>query len=145
MKVYVVTTGSYSDYEIAKIFLDKNKAEEFANWVKDSNGVDEWETSDDDFEFGGLKDKVIVSAHYYPNTHYININKTEYYFGDMVNRFPYTVYKNKEYTHLCTYKIVPNDYDEEKIKRILYDKWAEVQSLCAEGFTVEQINEMINR
>jgi len=145
MKVYVVTTGIYSDYEIAKIFLDKNKAEEFANWIEDSNGVDEWETGDDDFEFGELKDKVIVSAYYYPNIHDIKINKTEYYYGDMVNRYFYTVCSNKEYTHLYTYKIVPNDYDEEKIKRILYDKWAEIQSLCAEGFTVEQINEMINR
>lgn len=145
MKVYVVTTGSYSDYEIAEIFLDKNKAEEFANWVKDSNGVDEWETSDDDFEFGELKDKVIVNACYYPNIHDIKINKTEYYFRGMVNRYFYNVSQNKEYTHLHTYKIVPNDYDEEKIKRILYDKWAEIQSLCAERFTVEQINEMINR
>jgi len=145
MKVYVVTTGEYSDYGIAKIFLDKNKAEEFANWVEDSNGVDEWETSDDDFEFGELKDKIIVGAYYYPNTHYINIYKTGYYFEDMVNRFIYTVCANKEYTYLGTYKIVPNDYDEEKIKRILYDKWAEIKSLCAEGFTVKQINEMINR
>lgn len=144
MKVYVVTTGEYSDYEIAKIFLDKNKAEEFANWIEDSNGVDEWETADDDFEFGELKDKVIVGACYHPNIDEININKTEYYYGDMVNRFFYGVRRNKD-AYLYTYKIVPNDYDEEKIKRILYDKWAEVQSLCAEGFTVEQINEIINR
>ena len=144
MKVYVVTTGCYSDYGIAKIFLDKNKAEEFANWVEDSNGVDEWETSDDDFEFGELKDKVIVSAYYHPNIDEININKTEYYYGDMVNRFFYIVGPNKD-EHLGTYKIVPNDYDEEKIKRILYDKWAEVKSLLAEGYTKTQINRMINR
>lgn len=47
MKVYVVTSGCYSDYTIEKIFTDKQKAEEYAEWVWDSNGVDEYETEDD--------------------------------------------------------------------------------------------------
>lgn len=47
MKVYVVTSGCYSDYCIEKIFTDKQKAEEYKEWVVDANDVEEYETSDD--------------------------------------------------------------------------------------------------
>ena len=145
MKVYVVTTGEYSDYEIAKIFLDKNKAEEFANWVEDSNGVDEWETSDDDFEFGDLEDKVIVSAYYYPYDDEVRIYTTKYY-----NRYSFNLYhycKGIDKSHECINfnKIMPKNYNKKQVKKILYDKYAEVKALLAEGYTEHQVNEMINR
>ena len=145
MKVYVVTTGSYSDYEIAKIFLDRNKAEEFANWIEDSNGVDEWETSDDDFEFGELNNKVVVYATYYPyhNNNWFIINDTNYSFDTL--RFNYCKTITKEHEHLTLYKLMPQNYNEDIIKKILFDKWAEIKSLLAEGYTEIQINEMINR
>ena len=47
MKVYVVTSGSYSDYTIQKIFTDKAKAEEYKEWLEDSNAIEEYETEDD--------------------------------------------------------------------------------------------------
>ena len=145
MKVYVVTTGSYSDYEIAKIFLDKNKAEEFANWVKDSNGVDEWETSDDDFEFGELEDKVIVSASYQPYEDEVRIYTTKYYNSYSFNRYCYFKSVNELHDCINLNKVMPKDYSEKQVKKILYDKYAEVKALLAEGYTEHQINEMINR
>jgi len=36
MKVYVVTTGSYSDYMIHQIFSTEEKAEEYIQWYYDS-------------------------------------------------------------------------------------------------------------
>ena len=47
MKIYVVTSGSYSDYCIKKIFTNKDKAEHFSRWCYDSQ-VEEYETSDED-------------------------------------------------------------------------------------------------
>ena len=37
MKVYIVTSGTYSDYMIQKIFLDKDKAEEYRKWLPEKN------------------------------------------------------------------------------------------------------------
>ena len=147
MKVYVVTTGEYSDYGIAKIFLDKNKAQEFADWIEESNGVNEWETADDDFEIGELKDKEIVIAQYFPYEDRFRIYHSRYYNQYLeYNKFVFSEGLVKEYDQLALYKIMPKDFNEEdKLKKILYDKWAEVKSLLVEGYTRKQINEMINK
>ena len=42
-KVYVVTTGSYSDKRIYGIYADEKAADIVAAMVDDSNGVEEWE------------------------------------------------------------------------------------------------------
>lgn len=52
MKVYIVTNGSYSDYHIVKVFLDKEKAHDFANRATTSGydqdyDVEEYDTEDD--------------------------------------------------------------------------------------------------
>lgn len=143
MKVYVVTTGSYSysDYGVAKIFLDKNKAEEFSNWIQNSNGVDELDLADNDFEIGGLNGKAIVDAIYLLNSDRFLIHATKTYENSMIfDKFNYV-----DGFGLSITKIMPEDFDENEIKKILYDKYTEVESLLVEGYTVVQINEMINR
>lgn len=53
MKLYVVTQGEYSDYHIEKIFLDKKKAENYAEYHSTyyyKAQVEEWETGDEDYE-----------------------------------------------------------------------------------------------
>ena len=45
MKVYVVTSGSYSDYRIEGIFKKKEDAETLASVLSDGNEVDEWEVN----------------------------------------------------------------------------------------------------
>jgi hypothetical protein len=40
MKVYVVTRGEYSDYSIDKVFLDKEKAEKYAELYSKGNCYD---------------------------------------------------------------------------------------------------------
>lgn len=145
MKVYVVTIGEYSDYEIAKIFLDKNKAEEFSNWIEESNGVDEWETADDDFELDNLQNKVIVSASYDPYDDEVRIYTTKYYNPYSFNRCSYYECVDKLHSSINISKVMPKDYSEEQVKKILYDKYAEVKALLAEGYTEHQVNEMINR
>ena len=49
-KVYLVKAGEYSDYYIERVFLDKEKAERYAQlrrYTSDINGVEEYELSDD--------------------------------------------------------------------------------------------------
>jgi len=43
--IYVVTSGSYSDYCIEAIFEKRIDAEALASILCDSNGVDEWEVN----------------------------------------------------------------------------------------------------
>jgi hypothetical protein len=56
MKVYVVTRGEYSDYSIEKVFLDKEKAEKYAelyektNRYADNVNVEEYTIFDDSFD-----------------------------------------------------------------------------------------------
>ena len=47
MKIYIVTSGIYSDYCIRRVFTNKEKAEEYREWLHDSNEVEEYDTSDD--------------------------------------------------------------------------------------------------
>ena len=49
MKVYIVTSGIYSDYCINRVYIDKNKANEYAEWLaNDHVTVEEYDISDDD-------------------------------------------------------------------------------------------------
>ena len=57
MKIYVVTAGEYSDYHIERIFLDKEKADNFCKYHsgdnifwEDTMRVTEYETSDDIYQ-----------------------------------------------------------------------------------------------
>lgn len=47
IKVYVVTSGSYSDYRIRRVFLDKDIAEKYKNMTFDSNDVEVYDTDDE--------------------------------------------------------------------------------------------------
>lgn len=49
MKIYVVTSGEYSDYHIDAVFLDKQKALQYcaANGICEDVSIEEWETHDD--------------------------------------------------------------------------------------------------
>lgn len=65
MKVYVVTSGIYSDYRIQKIFLNKSKAEEYKKWLPNSNDVEEYDISDDDTI--EKQYKIRIDLKWYPN------------------------------------------------------------------------------
>ena len=46
MKFYIVTKGSYSDYHIKRVFLQKEKAEIYRNIINSDNDIEEYDTSD---------------------------------------------------------------------------------------------------
>ena len=47
MKVYVCTSGCYSDYCIHRVFLDKDVADKYKQMLYDGNDVEEYETDDE--------------------------------------------------------------------------------------------------
>ena len=94
MKVYVITRGNYSDYEICAVSLDKNNAEKLARlysgmWDAE---VEEYET---DQYVPFLFNKPAIKVHFYPQGEvaawaidpgeavegYIQVN--EYFNGDI--------------------------------------------------------------
>lgn len=144
MKVYIVTSGSYSDYHIDRVFLSENKAHEYLKraWAMGGHGcVEYFETSDDKFDIGELKDKTVINAIYYFDEGFEYIDTYIDGFDEPdLNKFVYDEY----FKFVSIIKVVSQNYNEEEIKKILYDKYAEIKSLVAEGYTEEQINEMIN-
>lgn len=52
MKIYVVTSGEYSDYHIDAIFLDRQKALQYcaAKGICEDVSVEKWETADESIE-----------------------------------------------------------------------------------------------
>lgn len=151
MKVYVVTSGSYSDYGIDKVFTDRAKAEEFCEWntgwIGDSSRIEEYETEDD----------LIVDKYYE-----IKVEYTWYDNGGFEPSYRITKYahENKEYTwydegddrhghyyKLTLYRCVgAQNWNEEfyvnKFKKAVYDLAAIVKMRKLEGFSKRNIQEL---
>ena len=69
MKVYIVTSGEHNDYSIEKVFLDKEKAEEYKrltnnSWGSEEKEIEEWEVSDDKIEIGKYEIKKFINVTY---------------------------------------------------------------------------------
>ena len=145
MKVYVVTSGTYSDYMIRKIFLNKDKAEEYKKWLPDSNDIEEYDTSDDD-----VIDKqyeIRVNLKWYPNKEEKLIARS---WKDCESDYNYNYYSNysdiwEELT--VTRTVNADNYDEQyckdKLTKHIYDLKAYVEYLKTEGFNEKQIRDAI--
>ena len=145
MKVYVVTSGIYSDYCIQKIFLDKDKAEEYRKWLPDSNDVEEYDTSDDDTI--EKQYKVRIELKWYPNK---KEKLTARSWKDCESDYNYNYYSNyfDIWEELVVTRTVNSDnYDEQyykdKLTKHIYDLKAYVEHLKIEGFDEKQIRDAI--
>lgn len=144
MKVYVVTSGIYSDYIIRKIFLDKDKAEEYKDWLPDSNNVEEYDTSDDDIVQKQYKIRVTLKQ--YPNKKEELIVKS---WKDCESNYNYNYYSNyNTWEELSIVRTVNKDnydkqYWKDKLSKHIYDLKAYVEYLKTEGFNSRQINDAI--
>lgn len=145
MKVYIVTSGTYSDYMIQKVFLDKDKAEEYRKWLPDSNDVEEYDTSDDDT----IKKqyKVRIELKWYPNKIENLIARS---WKDCESDYNYNCYMNYSdiWEELVVTRTVNADnYDEQywkdKLTKYIYDLKAYVEYLKTEGCDNKQIKDAI--
>lgn len=153
MKIYIVTTGDYSDYQIEKVFTDEAKAEEFAKWCYNSNGVEVWDTEDDinvekyykicvsyKVYDTGRREAPIVSVCKCTNgNHAIN-----YMYLTDYHKF----YGN--YIALTIGRFVragnhDEDFYKEKYTKVAYDTMAMIKQLHVDGYTYGEINEMLQK
>jgi hypothetical protein len=149
MKVYVVTTGSYSDYGIDKVFTNKEKAEEYAEWLEDSNDVEEYET-DDNVSFEKLHN-VHVQMKVYDNGKE-DLSYRVYKTKDKCNSYTYLSDYHKyggDYIDITLSRYVTNEnFNEEfyrnKYTKAIYDVLAIIRSKLADGYNEKEINELLN-
>ena len=148
MKVYIVTSGIYSDYRIERVFLDKNKASEYAEWSgSDHVTVEEYDTSDDDAVEKQYKIRIVLK--WYPNKEEKLIATS---LKDCESNYNYNHYINFHYgdiwEELTVVRTVNADnYDEQywkdKLTKFTYDLRAYVNQLKAEGFNEKFIKDAI--
>lgn len=152
MKVYIVTSGSYSDYSIEKVFTDKTKAEEYAEWLYDSNPVAEYDTEDDmaiDKYY-----KICIQMRVYDNRNekpQISIQK-ECEKPAQSNRYIgyWDAHKyNDDYFEISIIRwIEAQNWNEEfyvnKYTKAIYDLIAIVKQMRAEGATENDIQQVFD-
>ena len=147
MKVYVVTTGAYSDYTIEKIFTDKAKAEEYKEWLYDSNDIEEYET-EDDFVVVDKFYKITVTYDVHdnhdttPNVNVYKCTKQDVYQTNICYR-DYNRYHSKYFTVVFTRFIPEQNWNEEfyrnKYTKAAYDFAAIAKCKKQEGFSEHDI------
>lgn len=137
-KVYVVTSGCYSDYCIDAVFKDKSKAENYCSCHEDCE-IEEFNFSDNDiftpFDCVVInfricndyrEDRVIFSFKHLAK------EDSEWY---MKNRESVSAYN--DYINICLWRRLPNKYNEESIKKkytkVYQDLRAEILYLLSES------------
>ena len=145
MKIYIVTSGTYSDYCIRRVFTNKEKAEEYREWLHDSNEVEEYDTSDD--MPTEKKYHVRVDLKWYPDKSEKTVVSA---YKDTESNNDYQIYTNYNNTweQIVVVRIVYMDnYDEQhwkdKLTKVAYDLKAVVEFLKTEGFSYKQIRDEI--
>ena len=148
MKVYIVTTGCYSDYCIDRVFTDRAKAEEYRKWCYDANDVEEYDTSDDyhvnkyykiwvtyrvNDDGNNQKPHMRIETCCNPTRNFTSVNDYHKYGG--------------KYIDLTLVRYIPeSNWNEEfyrnKYIKAIYDLAATARQLSFEGFTNKQINEI---
>jgi hypothetical protein len=123
-KIYVVTSGEYSDYRIDTVFESKQKAEEFVESKRRNHGYDDYNIENyviaDSVENYKLEDyKVItaVSRDYFSCTEYTNSTGEEPKEDAIETRyFAYGPYGSEIGIRIT--RIKTNGMDEEKARKI---------------------------
>lgn len=146
MNIYIVTSGIYSDYRIERVFLDKNKASEYAEWSgSDHVNVEEYDTSDNDYI--NKQYYVSVTLKWYKNKKE-KISTTSYKHCESdYNYNYYTNYGNIGEKLVIVRTVNGDNFDEQywknKLIKLAYDLKAQIEYLKSEGFDEESIQEMI--
>ena len=154
MKVYIVTSGSYSDYQIDRVFLDKEKAE---TYVKLSEGRDaileEYEADDDKlinkitYVYASYRKDCSYSEDYI-DVRIIDTNSLDTT-KENLNNDRFWLYMSGEKS-LTISRALNREYEEENIKnkykKVLYDLMAKIESLLQlEGWDEKMVQEWLGQ
>lgn len=152
MKVYVVTSGCYSDYTIEKVFTDEAKAEEYAEWLCNSNPVEEYDTEDnlvvEKYYKINIYMKVYDTGNSEPNVHiYKECDKNSW----GTRGIYYLDYHKREggYFEIYINRLIPaQNWNEEfyvnKYTKAIYDLAAIAKQKRTEGATEKDIQQLFN-
>ena len=149
MKIYIVTAGSYSDYRIEKVFTDKAKAEEYAEWLYDSNPVEEYETEDDLVVNKYYQIQIRMRVHDHGN----EAPRVTFFKGGSENHYNrgYTYYsdhhKYSDYFEIAISRTVEaqnwnKEFYVNKYTKAIYDLAAIAKQKRAEGATEKDIQQL---
>lgn len=152
--VYIVTSGSYSDYHISRVFLDAKKAETYSKTVYDSK-VEVWEAADDlDFQFyktvtatlettpSGLRSiEIDISLHTELDDPKEQAEQSMY-FNDLSSW-----HNPRELLQIT--RVIPLDVSDEEVestyKRVCEDLYAEIRGLIDnKRWTSEMVDEWLS-
>ena len=153
MEIYVITSGAYSDYGIDKVFLDKEKAEHYAEWGI-GRKVEVYNTEDDcaveeiykihlhgRITYGG---EVIIDCESVDKVDNIGTSSIWFYKGDF-SWLP----KNERscYSFGFTKCVNNNNYSkqylEDKYRKVYYDIAAIIKDHLAIGANEFEIDDML--
>jgi hypothetical protein len=155
MKVYIITAGSYSDYHIERVFLDKEKAEKYvklsqSNYNYDQPYIKEMETSDN-----AVIDKITyVEAFYTKGKNHEDID-VDIIITNTLNSSEDDVKRNEFYSYpsgtkeLDISRVIDNEYNEDEIKgkyrKVCQELMTQIESLVEiEGWTENMVDEWLN-
>lgn len=155
-KVYIITSGEYSDYGIEKVFLDEAKARKYAEWHKDTT-VEEYDLSDDEISIPCYRVQIkfdftkTSTAYSQPTVQAIPTTLEGCSPSDckFVSVTEFRRWASQESTiRLNITQYVPADEFNEnctaKYLKAAYDTAAKIQGYYAEGFNMQQINEILH-
>lgn len=149
MKLYICSSGSYSDYGIEAIFMDKEKAEEYTRLLKCDNDIEEWETEDENWINGKHDCKYFLKIDYNYDKQFDNDNikiskdfcsNYRYEFSED-EKYPYTskyitcYYRdiNIRLNYPCNKDVEINEELKNKYLKICRDYLAQAKQLLADG------------
>ena len=156
MKVYVVTDGEYSDYNIQKVFSNIEAAEEYKYWHHITNDIEEYEVADTALDIEEKRYWFIkVSGIVYPEAvvniqyeiHPATINDRHIKQGVYVDTWEY---KYRSTLKIWNYHYVSaENWNEEKYKekytKALYDQAALVKYMIADGADIDTIEKVLRK
>jgi len=157
MKVYVVTSGTYSDYQIEGIFSNREAAENYAKLVPDVNEVEEWKVYDHVGtiftvvslwmvfdELGAPKGREGCGSF-----HYISVMKksTNDVSLEEVNE---TIYRERVHLLILSRSIDKEElldgefaHLKEKYKKLMVELYSQIKILMEKGWTEEMVNKWL--
>ena len=118
MKIYVVTSGTYSNYGIDAVFTDREKAKQYAN-LDSGREIEEYESDPVEIE-----EPHSVNVGYDVSGNYISFIETDPFFSDEGydgQRFRSNITLNERLLK----DIKENGMKSELLLKIIQDKWAQ--------------------
>jgi len=154
MKVYIITSGSYSDYTIRRVFLDKTKAEKWVSYNSqfEVNIIEEFDSSDETIFHSVTKVLTWISRFNGKITKGCFI---EHMSSDELTENPDTRYRIDPTAYevdneLAIVRILSdNKLSEEELEKkytkICYDLLGQIDNLILnESWTIKMINAWLN-